>query len=222
MTSENISVENKMLMEKIHHLEKIVNNITKNTTYNIIEEDVQQYDISTKHVKQIPIIDENKKIPNTVFIVPYRDRKPQRLAFMKIMPHILEDLNHIVLFVHQCDNRPFNRGAMKNLGFIFIKSAFPNHYKNIDFVFHDIDVMPWRKNQFSYKTKPGLINHFYGFPHALGGIFAIKGADFEQINGFPNIWTWGLEDNMLFHRTINLKKKIVRPDFIHIGMDGID
>ena len=73
----------------------------------------------------------NKTIPNTVFIVPYRDRKPQRVAFMKIMPHILEDMNYLVLFVHQFDKRPFNRGAMKNLGFIFIKSAFPNHYKNI-------------------------------------------------------------------------------------------
>lgn len=159
---------------------------------------------------------EKDTIPDTIFIVPYRDRQPQRVAFMKIMPAILEDLNCKVLFIHQRDRRPFNRGAMKNLGFIFVKNLYPEHYKNITLVFHDIDVMPWYKNQFSYTTRRNIINHFYGFPHALGGIFAIKGCDFEDINGFPNIWTWGLEDNVLQKRVGLKNKRIIRPEFIHI------
>ena len=61
----------------------------------------------------------------------------------------------------------------------------------------------------------GEINHFYGYPHTLGGIFAIKAADYERTAGFPNIWTWGLEDNILHERVRALKMKIVYPQFVH-------
>ena len=75
--------------------------------------------------------------------------------------------------------------------------------------------MAYRKNQFSFETKEGEVNHFYGFPHTLGGIFAIKASDFEKTAGFPNIWTWGLEDNILLERVQAVKLKIVRNQFIH-------
>ena len=154
-------------------------------------------------------------VPEYVIIVPYRDREPQRSAFMKIMPHIVEDLNCKILFVHQRDRRPFNRGAMKNLGFIFVKNMYPNHYKDITLVFQDIDNMPLYKGQFSFQTGRNIINHFYGFPHALGGVFAIKGWDFEHLNGFPNFWTWGLEDNMIQRRAEQYGKRIIRPQFVN-------
>jgi len=165
---------------------------------------------------------ENKKgrVPDILIVVPYRDREPQRSAFMKIMPHILEDKNCRVIFVHQRDKRPFNRGAMKNIGFLWAKMTYPHHYRNITLVFHDIDNMPWHKQQFSYQTRHGWVNHFYGYERALGGIFAIKGADFEQINGFPNIWTWGLEDNILNLRVMKNKKKIMRPQFVSVEKDN--
>ena len=75
--------------------------------------------------------------------------------------------------------------------------------------------MAYRKNQFSFDTKPGEINHFYGYPHTLGGIFAIKAADYERTSGFPNIWTWGLEDNVLHERVRALKMRIIYPQFVH-------
>ena len=178
-------------------------------------------DLLKKSVKPEPKIEKleivvKDKTPEIIFIVPYRDRKPQRYAFIKIMTHILEDLNCKVLFVHQRDKRPFNRGAMKNLGFIHVKKMYPNKYKDITLVFHDIDNMPWYKGQFSYTTQRNTINHFYGYPRALGGIFAIKAWDFEHINGFPNIWTWGLEDNMLLRRAEQYNKKVIRPEFVHL------
>jgi len=48
--------------------------------------------------------------PEKVFIVPYRDREPHKLVFTRVMPYILGDSNYRILFVHQQDTRPFNRG----------------------------------------------------------------------------------------------------------------
>ena len=164
--------------------------------------------------------DKKNRVPDIAIIVPYRDRESQRSAFTKIMPQILKGKNYKIYFVHQRDRRPFNRGGMKNLGFLHLKLKYPNHYKNMTMVFHDVDVMPWSENQFSYQTRRGIVNHFYGFPYALGGIFAIKGIDFETINGFPNIWTWGLEDNIIQARCLKYKIRINRGEFVNIQDDN--
>ena len=59
-------------------------------------------------------------VPEIIFIVPYRNREVHREVFMKIMPEILEGLNYEIFFIHQNDKRPFNRGAVKNLGFKYV------------------------------------------------------------------------------------------------------
>ena len=201
--NDNSTIKINELKKKIETLKDLVSDLLKKSVKP--EPKIEKLEIVVKD-----------KTPEIIFIVPYRDRKPQRYAFIKIMTHILEDLNCKVLFVHQRDKRPFNRGAMKNLGFIHVKKMYPNKYKDITLVFHDIDNMPWYKGQFSYTTQRNTINHFYGYPRALGGIFAIKAWDFEHINGFPNIWTWGLEDNMLLRRAEQYNKKVIRPEFVHL------
>ena len=166
-------------------------------------------------------------IPDTIFIIPYRDRDKHRTFFRKHMSSVLEDLetgSYRIFFVHQADERPFNRGAIKNIGFLAMKREYPEDYKNITFVFNDIDVMPFEKNTMSYKTTEGIIKHFYGFRFALGGIVSITGGDFEKLNGFPNFWAWGYEDNELQRRVSNSGIKIDRSiffpilsqDFIHL------
>jgi hypothetical protein len=110
---------------------------------------------------------------------------------------------------------------MKNAGFNYIKSLYPEHYQKITMVFHDIDCVPYIKNLLDYKTSYGKIKHFYGFEHALGGIVSISCYDFESSNGFPNYWGWGFEDNALQNRISNKGKFISRKNFFKIGDNRI-
>jgi hypothetical protein len=159
-------------------------------------------------------------VPKYVFIIPYRDREPHRMFFSTYIYKIMEDVpreDWIFYFVHQNDKRPFNRGAMKNIGFLALKEAFPNHYKDIIFIFNDIDTLPYDKNILNYHTEYGVVKHFYGFNFALGGIFSIRGVDFERINGFPNFWAWGGEDNLINERAKQFGLTIDRSNFYTIG-----
>ena len=166
----------------------------------------------------------------TIFIVPYRDRLEHLYFFQQYLPFVLPDINnnndnnsnidYEVYFAHQKDTRPFNRGAMKNIGFLAIKNKYPNDYKNITFIFNDVDVLPYTKNIFDYKTTDNIIKHYYGYTNCLGGSFAIKGKDFERINGFPNLWSYGLEDTIIQTRALSVVDKsirIERDNFYEIG-----
>ena len=157
-------------------------------------------------------------IPKIIFIVPYRDREAHKNMFVRMMDYILEDVSeddYEIYFSHQKDERHFNRGAMKNLGFIYAKEKYPEHYKDITFVFNDVDTLPGIKNLWNFETTKGVVKHYYGFKFALGGILSIKGSDFEKINGFPCYWGWGFEDNALQWRCDKQKITIDRSIFIH-------
>ena len=101
--------------------------------------------------------------PDIVFIIPYRDRVPQKEFFLRYMKYILEDYEqdtYKIIFCHQQDKRAFNRGASENAGFNYIKSLYPEHYQKITMVFHDIDCVLYIKNLLDYKTSYGKIKHF--------------------------------------------------------------
>ena len=153
-----------------------------------------------------------------IFIIPYRDRENQKIFFNRHMKEvILEDLaegeDYELLFIHQNDKREFNRGAMRNIGFLVVKSLYPEKYKEITLVFNDVDIMPYKKDYLNYETKEGEIKHYYGTKSTLGGIISIKGKDFEKIDGYPNFWTWGGEDNIIQIRAIKKRLKINRDEF---------
>ena len=162
-----------------------------------------------------------KKIPKRVFIVPYRNRIQHKFFFCKYMSFILEDHDdYEIFFAHQCDARTFNRGAVKNIGFIAVKNKYPEHYKDITFIFNDVDTIPFTKI-FDYETTHGVVKHYYGYKHSLGGIIVMKGADFERTNGFPCFWGWGMEDNALQKRCDKVGLKIDRSVFYNIGSPEI-
>ena len=161
------------------------------------------------------------KIPKRVFIVPYRNRAQHKFFFSKYMSFILEDSDdYEIYFSHQCDARTFNRGAVKNIGFLAVKEKYPNDYKDITFIFNDVDTIPFNKI-FDYKTTAGVVKHYYGFKYALGGIVVMKGNDFEKINGFPCFWGWGMEDNAMQKRCDGYGIKVDRSVFYNIGSPEI-
>ena len=87
-------------------------------------------------------------IPQLIFVVPYRDREQHQIFFAKQMKTVLEDLpddSYKIYYIHQCDTRSFNRGAMKNIGFLVIKQLYPNDYKYITIIFNDVDTVPFNK-----------------------------------------------------------------------------
>ena len=158
--------------------------------------------------------------PSKIFIVPFRDRDSHKLFFERYMKFILEEYEpktYEIFFSHQKDTRKFNRGAIKNIGFLAMKEKYPNDYKNITFIFNDIDTIPYDKNVVTYETTVGKITHHYGVDFTLGGIVVIKGIDFEKINGYPNYWEWGAEDNGLQTRAKQHKIIIDRGNFFQIG-----
>lgn len=164
------------------------------------------------------------KSPKVVFIVPYRNRPQHKFFFSNYLKTIMDESNlkdeYELYFSHQCDIRAFNRGATKNIGFLAIKEKYPNDYQNITFVFNDIDTIPF-SNIFDYITTSGTVKHFYGFDYALGGIVSLNGHDFEKINGYPNFWGWGMEDNVLQKRCEKIGLKIDRSQFFPIGNPNI-
>jgi hypothetical protein len=160
-------------------------------------------------------------IPKRVFIVPYRNRIQHKFFFSKYMTFLLEDnKDYEIYFSHQCDARTFNRGAVRNIGFLAIKNKYPEHYKDITFIFNDIDTIPFYKI-FDYQTTHGVVKHYYGYKYALGGIVVMKGADFERINGYPCYWGWGMEDNTLQKRCERHNLFIDRSNFHEIGKPQI-
>lgn len=161
------------------------------------------------------------EVPKIVFIVPYRNRPQHKYFFSNYLKTIMEDRNDYELyFSHQCDDRPFNRGGTKNIGFLAIKNKYPDSYKDINFVFNDIDTIPF-STIFDFETVHGIVKHFYGFEYALGGIVSIKGSDFEATNGYPNFWGWGMEDTVLQNRCQRIGLKIDRSQFYPIGSPNI-
>ena len=161
--------------------------------------------------------------PHTVFIVPYRDRQRHRELLEEFLVEDFkvkgwtrgEDVE--VFYLHQCDTRPFNRGAMKNIGFLAVRQMFPNEYRDITLVFHDVDSIPCRANMLPYATTRGTVCHYYGYKWALGGMFSIKAGDFERTKGFPNFWGWGLEDNCMNDRCESAGLNMNRDVFFDIS-----
>ncbi len=150
------------------------------------ESERKEKEESERKEKEEKLDEKSLAIPEMVFIVPYRNRRQQRDFFVSQMKFVLEDVSsdkYEIFYIHQTDNRGFNRGAMKNIGYLMLKDRYPDNYKDICIIFNDVDTMPYKKNFLNYKTHHGIVKHFYGFKYALGGIVSITGGDFEKTKG---------------------------------------
>jgi hypothetical protein len=160
--------------------------------------------------------------PEVVFVVPYRDRERQAVFFHRHMTqHVLRNVQYRyeIVYVHQRDARTFNRGAMKNLGCLYVAARWPDAYREITLVFNDVDTVPYDAGQWEYRVprQGGVVTHHFGFVYTLGGVVCITAGDFERINGFANFWGWGFEDNALQNRVLEAGLVIDRGQFLEIN-----
>lgn len=147
----------------------------------------------------------NKQIKHKLgVIVPYRDREDQLKEFVPYMQKYLENIDHTIIVVEQCDDNDFNRGKLLNIGYL---AAIKQGCDYV--VFHDIDLLPI-KVDYGYADRPthliGEITTPEGFDRTLfdeyfGGVTIFPVDVFQAINGYSNeFWGWGFEDDNLMLR----------------------
>lgn len=152
-------------------------------------------------------------------VVPYRAREPHLRAFVPALRAYFDrdkldrEIPYRVLIIEQNSELPFNRGALKNIGFALGRD-------DTDYVcFHDIDYLPiWADYSWSdvpacivwygaeeRPIKPGRSNRCVRHPleSFFGAAVLMPNSTFAQVNGFANsYWGWGFEDWDLRHRLI--------------------
>jgi hypothetical protein len=176
---------------------------------------------------------------HTYFIIPYRDRKDELTIWIQNMIPILDtQFNcseesyqqnpatkpYTVLFIHQKDERLFNRGACCNIGAHIIKDIYctKNNLKltDITIVIHDVDIYLKDPYVIKYTNNKGEVRHPYGdqrpqFGGILGCLCICNLGDYFKVEGMPNYWGWGGEDVCLARRFLAHNFKINEDDFIH-------
>ena len=140
--------------------------------------------------------------PKVIVMVPVRNRDDQKLMVRKFYSGSSQLK---LVFINQNWDSPFNRGAMLNICFLEIKKLFPETYRGITLVTHDVDVLPYPKYNIKeltklFITKSNVVKHNYGFTYTLGGVVSILAEDYEKVGGFPNIYGWNREDAVFQER----------------------
>lgn len=180
---------------------------------------------------------ENPGVPTHVFLITYRNRQKEMARFNEVMPPILdEDIGKdkwAIIYVHQCNKWMFSRGSLFNLGFKEVQRRWPNDWRRIQLVLHDVDIYPTKPGVIDYNCgQPGVARHPYGVKRpklggTVGGICVLYGEDYVRVNGSPNFVGWGGEDVALCRRLTAAKVRIDESDFIsregpHPGVEDKD
>src|SRR6186713_2397234 len=111
-------------------------------------------------------------------IVPYRDRPDHFSRFLHHMSITMPTMP--ILIVEQCNDKPFNRGRLLNIGALECGSA--------DLIMHDIDMLPLFS---SYDPTPyAAVVQFASskiqLKDYLGGVTLFDSATFFEIGGYHN------------------------------------
>jgi hypothetical protein len=141
--------------------------------------------------------------------VPYRNREEHMNIFVPHVSKFLEErgIEHTIYLAHQCDEKLFNRGLMKNIA---AKHAFDDGCDYI--VWHDIDMVPEDEScDYSFPiNNPQHIavsisqsDYQLKYEEYFGGAVLFSKEQVEKTNGYSNdYWDWGMEDDDLFWRCV--------------------
>ena len=152
-------------------------------------------------------------------VIPYRDRGDhldeflsETARFFSISP-TNDGIRPHFLIVEQAPGLPFNRGALKNVGFSILAPE-------VDYIcLHDVDCIPVEAD-YRWPERPlMIIRHGLPLPQKvidvlLGGVVLMQKQHFEAANGFSNgYWGWGYED-------VDLRERLLRRGLAHAHRDG--
>jgi hypothetical protein len=141
--------------------------------------------------------------------VPYRNREEHMNIFVPHISKFLEErgIEHTIYLAHQCDDKLFNRGLMKNIA---AKYAFEDGCDYI--VWHDIDMVPEDEScDYSFPTdapqhiavRISQSDYQLKYEEYFGGAVIFSKEQVEKTNGYSNgYWDWGMEDDDLFWRCV--------------------
>lgn len=141
------------------------------------------------------------------FIIPNRGGKDLDKVIQNIN-EVYSDMNKEIIIVEQCDNIPFMRGQLFNIGVNFAKGKYIALSDND--IYH-LRKVPWidiyenvKKpligfkyiSQITLNNKKAIITKTSYVPKGLGAFNFMKKQDFINFNGFSNLFIgWGYEDN---------------------------
>ena len=136
--------------------------------------------------------------------VPYRNRQSHLNQFL---PNIIDyltskNINFRIYIVNQEDEKPLNRGALKNIA---AKYALED---GCDYVaFHDIDMLVEDADYSYVKIPTRIATEFrpmagkYDYKKYFGGVVLLNREHLVKTNGYSNeYWGWGAEDDDLLLR----------------------
>ena len=141
--------------------------------------------------------------------VPYRNREEHMNIFVPHVTRFLEEkgIEHTIYLAHQCDDKLFNRGLMKNIA---AKHAFDDGCDYI--VWHDIDMVPEDEScDYSFPcdypqhiaVRISQSDYQLKYEEYFGGAVIFSKEQVERTNGYSNeYWDWGMEDDDLFWRCV--------------------
>lgn len=167
-------------------------------------------------------------------IVPYRDRKSQLEAFVPYITDYLtkQEISFELFVIEQKNDKPFNRGACLNRGFLLAENA------GCDYVaFHDIDMLPLEGTDYSYPEEGPLqlANQFYTSYNwsrskdqtriipddYFGGVTLFTVEYFKKVGGYSNQYAgWGYEDNDLLLRCVRAKIPLDKKTYRQPSSEG--
>nr|XP_034329667.1 beta-1,4-N-acetylgalactosaminyltransferase bre-4 isoform X1 [Crassostrea gigas] len=149
-------------------------------------------------------------------LIPFRNRGNHLRILLNNLHPILyrQQLGYTIYVLKQADEKPFNRGKLFNIGYKEAKK-----FNHTCFVFHDVDLIPENdkilygcvRSPMHLSRAVDTFNYKLPYKNMLGGVAAWKTREFEQVNGWSNLFVnWGGEDDDLSCRTIANKLSVFR------------